>query len=122
MENPSADRLDPHHLLRLNTTYRLGSALNRLTVGGGVSTQSSLRTTPLPGKPLAGGGYDATPLKNGGYALVNVMARYAINDRLTATLNIDNLFDRTYYRQYGFYDGLIYGEPRRFTLGLRASF
>ena len=50
------------------------------------------------------------------------MASYQINKNLSANLNVSNLFDKTYYRQYGFYDGLIYGEPRRFTLSLQAQF
>ncbi|QEI09485.1 TonB-dependent siderophore receptor [Pigmentiphaga aceris] len=118
----SQERADPRHLLRLQTTYRLSGALNRLTVGGGASVQSHTVSVPFPGRPLGGGRFDASPTDVSGYLLFNAMARYQINDNLVATLNISNLFDKTYYRQSGFYGGLIYGEPRRITLGLRASF
>ena len=50
------------------------------------------------------------------------MARYEINKDLVATLNISHLFDKTYCRQYGFYSGAIYGEPRTVRLNLKATF
>lgn len=116
------ERVDPRHVLRLQSTYRLSGALSRLTVGGGVSWQSHTVSAPYPGRPLGGNKFDDSAIKVAGYTLFNLMARYQINDQLTATLSVHNLFDKTYYRQYGFYNGLIYGEPRRITLGLRASF
>lgn len=50
------------------------------------------------------------------------MARYDFSDQLVGTLNISNLFDKTYYRQYGFYAGAIYGEPRAVKENLRYTF
>lgn len=120
--NDTAERPDPRHLLRLNTTYRLSGALTGLTVGGGVSWQGKTISVPYPGRPNGNGGFDTSPISLSGYALFNAMARYEINKNLSATLNVSNLFDKTYYRQYGFYNGLIYGEPRRVTLSLQAKF
>ncbi|MFY3136974.1 TonB-dependent siderophore receptor [Achromobacter xylosoxidans] len=117
-----ADRPDPRHLLRLNTTYRFQGPLRGLTVGGGMSWQSKTVSVPNPGRPDGRGGFDNSPLSVKGYALFNAMARYDINKNLSTMLNVSNLFDKTYYRRYGFYNGLIYGEPRRVTLSLQAKF
>ncbi|MFT4020721.1 MAG: TonB-dependent siderophore receptor [Acinetobacter sp.] len=121
-DKSSTDRPDPRHLFRLNTTYDVSRFVNGLTIGGGMSWQSYTVNTPNPGRPLGDGTYDATPLKVKGHALFDVMARYKLNDHFSASLNVSNLFDKTYYRQFGFYDGLIYGEPRRITLTLQTRF
>lgn len=113
---------DPRHLLRVNTAWTLPGALSRLTVGGGISVQSGTVMSTNPGRPLGNGQYDASNLAMGGYTLVNLMARYALSENVQLALNISNLGDKTYYTQYGFYDGLIFGEPRATTLTLRARF
>lgn len=118
----TAERVDPRHLLRANTTYRLAGTLSGLTVGGGVSWQGKTASAPMPGRPVGGGKFDDSPISLKGYALFNAMARYEISKNVSTTLNVSNLFDKTYYRQYGFYNGLIYGEPRRVTLSLQAKF
>ncbi|CUI87193.1 TonB-dependent siderophore receptor [Achromobacter xylosoxidans] len=118
----TAERPDPRHLLRLNTTYRLQGPLRGLTIGGGLTWQGKTVSEPYPGRPDGRGGFDDSPIPLKGYALINAMARYDINRHLSAMLNVSNLFDKTYYRQYGFYNGLIYGEPRRVTLSLQAKF
>ncbi|MDQ7970595.1 MAG: TonB-dependent siderophore receptor [Oxalicibacterium faecigallinarum] len=122
VDNTDSVTRDPRHVLRMQTSYRLPGEWNRLTIGGGASYQSYSIWSANPGRPLGGNTFDSSPLRTGGYALFNAMARYQINDNLVATFNVSNLFDKTYYRQFGFYDGLIYGEPRRISLGLRASF
>jgi len=37
-------------------------------------------------------------------------------------LNINNVFDKTYYSGYGLYGSGYYGDPRNAQLTLRASF
>ncbi|MBO9726791.1 MAG: TonB-dependent receptor [Novosphingobium sp.] len=111
---------DPHHVVRLSTSYTLPGAWNRLTIGGGISSQSQTEWSTNPGRPLSNGKYDATNLKVGGYTLVNLMARYQVTENIQLSANVTNLTDKTYYRQYGFYDGLIYGEPRSYSVTLRA--
>ena len=123
VDNPdTAERVDPRHLLRVNTTYRLSDTLAGLTIGGGVSWQGKTVSAPYPGRPNGQGGFDDSPIPLSGYALFNAMARYEISKNVSTTLNVTNLFDKAYYRQYGFYNGLIYGEPRRITLSLQAKF
>ncbi|QJU60880.1 TonB-dependent siderophore receptor [Sphingomonas sp. AP4-R1] len=112
---------DPHNVFRLSTSYTLPGALNRLTIGGGLSAQTKTEWATNPGRPLGGGRYDATNLTVAGYTLVNLMARYKLTEQFEIAANVSNLTDKTYYRQYGFYDGLIYGEPRSYSVTLRAK-
>lgn len=120
-------RDDPRNLLRLNTTYDLSKYVNGLTVGAGMSWQSDTFNAPNPGRPNGKDSqgkniFDDSVLTVKGYTLFDVMARYNINKNFSASMNVSNLFDKTYYRQYGFYNGLIYGEPRKATLTLEAKF
>lgn len=105
------DYASPRHILRLWATYRLPG--DRWTVGGGVNYQSE-RKTP-----------SATMLNpvQGGYSVWNAMASYKVNDQWSAILNVENLFDKDYYRNI---DNAYYfsyrGEPRKLTLTMRATF
>lgn len=115
-------RQDPHHLVRLTTSYTFPGKLHHLTIGGGISSQSSTEWSTNPGRPLGNGKYDASNLRVKGYTLINLMARYRVTHWLDVAGNITNLTDRTYVRQAGFYDGMIYGEPRTFSFTLRGHY
>ncbi len=45
------------------------------------------------------------------YAIAGLMARYQFNPHVSATLNVNNLFDKTYYGGLGSYGSGYYGEP-----------
>ncbi|WP_233127548.1 MULTISPECIES: TonB-dependent siderophore receptor [Acetobacter] len=115
-------RQDPHHLVRFSTTYTFPGKMHHLTIGGGISAQSSTQWTTNPGRPLGNGKYDKSNLTVRGYTLINIMARYRINKWLSVAGNITNLTDKTYVRQAGFYDGMIYGEPRTFNFTIRGHY
>ena len=102
----------PVNTLRLWTTYRLGGAWNGLTVGGGVDWTSKTS--------LYFSRYDST-VQQDAYTVVNLMARYQFNKKLAATLNINNLFDKTYYQGIGGSYG-HYGSPRYAAVTLRYDF
>ncbi|MCJ1960438.1 TonB-dependent siderophore receptor, partial [Novosphingobium mangrovi (ex Hu et al. 2023)] len=112
---------DPHSQLRLSTSYTLPGALDRLTIGGGITAQSKTEWSTNPGRPLGDGTYDDSNLDVSGYTLVNLMARFQATENIQISANVTNLTDKTYYRQFGFYDGLIYGEPRSYSVTLRAK-
>lgn len=122
VRNPNSPNTDddPRHLLRFNTSYRLPGALNRLTLGGGLTAQSTMRQSATGTSHPTQGSNVNIDLR--GYTLFHAMARYDFSDQLVGTLNISNLFDKTYYRQYGFYAGAIYGEPRAVKVNLRYTF
>lgn len=108
----------PRHLLRLSTAYQFGGSLEGLRVGAGVKLQSGIYEVSWYGRPPL----HAEPyphIRQGGYAVADAMAGYRFNAHLSAQLNVSNLFDRRYYRNVGFYDGVFWGEPRNVMLSLR---
>lgn len=113
--------LDPRNIARIYTTYTLGGGpLAGLTVGGGINWQSGIYTTATI--PTSTTTTKSTTVRQSAYALANLMARYRISEQLSVSANVDNLFDQNYYRRVGFYNGGYFGEPRRVTVALRASF
>lgn len=114
--NP-ANVSQPRKLLKLFTTYRIPIGEGALTLGGGVNYRSeaySLGTNPVTAAPYR--------FQQDGYALVSLMARYEVNENLQFQANVENLFDKTYYAQVGFYEQYRYGAPRNFTVGATYSF
>lgn len=104
-------------LLKLFTTYNFTGSLNKLTIGGGVNWQGSSYTkltNPVTGQP--------EKLEQESYSLVDLMARYELNESLSMQLNVDNLLDKTYYSQIGFYRQLAYGDPRNINLNVKYQF
>ncbi|MBK5537390.1 TonB-dependent siderophore receptor [Pseudomonas sp. TH05] len=97
----------PRHSLKTFTSYRLPGAWDKLTVGGGVNWQSKI-------------GQDLHQFQQGSYALTNLMARYQIDQHLSASLNVNNLFDRTYYTYADNWS--VYGAPRNVMTSLKYDF
>lgn len=117
-EGEDFDRAKPRQLFKLSTIYSLPGELQRWRVGGDVYQQSRIRTS---------GGTGATAWKNqqGSYTVVGLVAGYKASEQLDLQLNLNNLFDRTYYSSvanggYTPYD--IYGDPRNVKLTARYSF
>ncbi|MBB3182064.1 TonB-dependent siderophore receptor [Variovorax sp. Sphag1AA] len=106
----------PRKLLRLFTTYRLPGALNKLTVGGGVSWQGKTYTNAI--NPLG----ILQTIEQGAYGLVNLMARYDFTEKLSLQLNINNVTDRKFYGMFDAYSQITYGAPRNATLTMRYRF
>lgn len=102
----------PKHLLRLWTTYRLPGEWSDFTIGGGVNAQSSNYRQ-----------VGAVAVQVPGYAIWNSHVRYRINRQWEATLNFNNMFDKTYYVSVGnLLNSSHYGEPRNVMVTLRGSF
>ena len=118
----------PKHLFKLWSTYRLPGELSQWTIGGGANIQSAhfVSGTAKAFNPDSGK-FDgaAVPFKfsQGGYAVWNASVQYRINRNWQAVLNLNNLFDKVYYRTVGTSGGNNwYGEPRNVMLTLRGSF
>ena len=100
----------PKHLLRLNTLYTLPGEWNRFSVGGGVSAQSGYEDA-----------YNGTD--NSGRAIFDARAAYKVDSNWTVALDVENLFDRTYFASTGYWTrGTTYGTPRSYMLTLRGDF
>ncbi len=113
----------PQQMVRLFSTYRLSGALEKLTIGAGVNWQSEFFGNvlqPDPNDPINGG--QPSKITQHSYAVVDAMARYRFNDHLSTTLNVKNLFDRTYYTGLGNFGTGFYGEPRSLQLTTRWDF
>ncbi|WP_252717214.1 TonB-dependent siderophore receptor [Herbaspirillum sp. B65] len=95
----------PRTTAQLFTTYQLPGAWSQLTVGGGVKWQSSFYEAANTGTSTLGG-------EQGAYALGSLMARYAFSKKTTLTVNVNNLFNKTYALQKGDFDTVTYGAPR----------
>lgn len=98
----------PKHMLRLWANYKLPGTFEKLSVGGGVSTQTNTL------------GYDRS-FEVPGFTLVNARVGYQVTPEVTLALNINNLLDRRYYVPgYNAINGNNnYGDPRNFMLTLR---
>lgn len=101
----------PINTARLWTTYRLPVGAHDLTLGGGANWN---------GKSWLYFSRYATTVTQGDYVLVNLMARYAFNDHLSATLNLNNLFDVTYYSSLQ--AASVYGAPRSVLASVRYTY
>ncbi|NWD27456.1 TonB-dependent siderophore receptor [Pseudomonas yamanorum] len=108
---------EPEDQVKLYTTYKLKGDLDKLTVGGGVRWQS-LGWQDIYNNPR--GGYEE--FSQEAYWLVDLMTRYQITKNVSATLNVNNLFDKSYYTNIGFYNSAAYGEPRNFMVTTRWDF
>lgn len=113
----------PLHIARFNSTYKFSGAMRDLVIGGGVSWQSGIYQIAA----IPTGAFNGTApvtsrqrVDQKGYALVNVMARYSVNENVQIGANISNLFDKVYFRNVG--ANGFYGEPRRFMANARVSF
>lgn len=111
----------PENQFKLYTTYRFPGTWNNLTIGGGASYQGTTWQEALDyyGNDIQ--------LRQEAFWLVNLMGKYQFNDKVSATLNISNLFDKHYYTGYGntFYPSTsvkTYGEPRNMMLTTRWDF
>lgn len=109
----------PRKLAKLYTSYNFYDSLENLTIAGGINWQDSNYTDIEDGNPITG---KPETLEQEAYALVSLMARYDITEQLSTQLNIDNLLDKKYYSQIGFYDQHAFGKPRSVNLNVSYQF
>lgn len=95
----------PRNSVKLHTNYRLSGALQGLTVGGGLRWQSKTGSNGV---------------WQGRQAVASLMARYEIDRNLSVALNVDNLFDRTYYAYPS--ANSTYAAPRSVMLSAKYNF
>ena len=56
------------------------------------------------------------------YWVVDAMAKYQFTDKVSTTLNVNNLFDKHYLTNIGFFNTGYYGDPRNVMLTTRVDF
>lgn len=123
-ENVVYSALTPKHIFKLWTDYNLPGQLSKWTVGGGVTVKSKHANTGTYWVWTdAGWTQPGFAIKQGGYAVWDAHVNYQIDDRWALALNVNNVFDKTYYATLGVPNGgNWYGEPRNATLTLRGQF
>lgn len=108
---------EPQDQVNFYTTYKLTGPLDKLTLGGGARWQSEgwkqVRNAGLRRSEV---------LTQDPYWLVDLMARYQITKNLSATLNVNNVFDKKYFTNIGFYDSAYPGDPRNMMITTRYNF
>lgn len=62
------------------------------------------------------------PVGQKAYWLVNLMGAYDFTRQLSLQVNLNNVFDKTYYNTNSWFGGYIYGEPRNVRVTLRYGF
>lgn len=103
----------PSKTAKLFVTWQLPGDWDKWTIGGGARWQNATWTdVHVRGNPLR--------LDRGGYTVADAMVRYDIDDRWSAQLNVNNVFDKTYFT--GAANIATYGEPRNAMLSLVSRF
>jgi outer membrane receptor for ferric coprogen and ferric-rhodotorulic acid len=99
----------PRRQFKLFTAYRRGP----WRVGGGVNWQSDIYYKRV--------GFHS---RQDAYAVANLMAGYRFDKHLDIQLNVNNLFDKTYYRSISSSSSgaSVYGDPRNFMLTAKYRF
>lgn len=104
----------PKHNFNLWTHYKLpASVLAGLEVGAGIRAVSSFYNQASP----------TVRIQQGGYTLASASVAYDIHPNYKLGLNIENLFDKTYYEKVsGFSRQNFFGSPRSAVLSLRIKY
>lgn len=112
-----ASTLEPQDQVSFFTTYKLSGPLDRLTLGGGARWQGKTwREVYNSGK------FRSEDIHQPAYWVVDAMAKYQFTDNVCATLNVNNLFDKYYLTNIGFFNTAYYGDPRNVMLSTRWNF
>ncbi|MBL8266494.1 TonB-dependent siderophore receptor [Steroidobacter sp.] len=107
----------PKHMYKLWTNYRLPAMEGRWSFGGGINGQSSLS------QPIYADDWSALINKDG-YTIVSLRVGFRINDRWSASLNVNNITDETYYAGSignSISGNHFYGDPRNFVFAIRGK-
>ncbi|WP_159915136.1 TonB-dependent siderophore receptor [Pantoea sp. 18069] len=108
----------PRNMVKLWTTYRLPGDWSRLTLGGGVNWQSRTYST-VNFWQLNRDLY----WEQKSHAVASLMARYEFSPQLSATLNVNNLFDKKYIASVSdWWNSGNYGTPRSVALNVKYRF
>lgn len=107
----------PRRAFNLATKYALSGPLDGLSLGGALKWESRPPVTAQnPGTGIV------EPIGQPAYAVVNLMVRYEMTRQLSLQLNVDNLFDQTFFSGNSWFPGFVYGEPRNARATLRYTF
>ncbi|MFJ2338944.1 TonB-dependent siderophore receptor [Pseudomonas protegens] len=112
----------PRHIFKAFTSYQLPGDLNRWTIGGGLYRQNTVYNK-------GSNDADAPPpysyrIEQKSYTLVDLMATYKATENVDVRLNLNNIFDKRYYRDISSnpdFGNSLYGDPRNAMVTVRWS-
>jgi outer membrane receptor for ferric coprogen and ferric-rhodotorulic acid len=107
----------PRKMLKLATVYDLHDRVAGLRVGGSLRWES--RPPQVAENPAT---HLSEPVGQPAYVVVNLMTEYQINARVSAQLNVNNIFDKSYINNNAWFAGFVYGEPRNARVTLKYTF
>ncbi|MBL4801610.1 MAG: TonB-dependent siderophore receptor [Emcibacter sp.] len=106
----------PEHQFNLSTNYNFSGSLEGCNLGG------SLRYQSWMGQGAWGGYYNYLESQPA-YAIVGLFTGYRVNETWRATVNVDNILDKTYYAGLGWGESSRnYGEPRSVMFKVKGNF
>ncbi|MFJ2446107.1 TonB-dependent siderophore receptor [Pseudomonas sp. NPDC087626] len=108
---------EPEDQLSFYSSYKLQGNLDKLTLGGGARWQGQ-GWQVLTNRAKS----SEEKFSQDAYWLVDLMGRYQFTEHLSATVNVNNLFDKYYYTNIGFYNSSYYGDPRNVMVTSRYDF
>jgi len=108
-EGAEARTFSPRQVVRLSGTYQ---ALERLKLGGALNWRSATWRYADDGSSV---------IRQGSYALLNLMARYDFSPHFSATLNLNNVTDRKYLTSL-YWTQAYYGAPRNGSVSLNWTY
>lgn len=107
----------PENMFKLYASYRADALLQGLKLGGGVRWQSRTYQTIMN----YGRGVEEE-YSQSAYSVFDLMARYELSKQLTLGVKVNNVFDKAYRTNIGFYRTTSYGEPRNVHLSVTYKF
>lgn len=115
----------PEHMVKLFTNYEAGDGpLAGASIGAGVTWFDGTWSGNPP--VYNANGTLRTPstiVRQGSYAVADLRAGYRITDNLALAVNVNNLFDRSYYARISSTGrGNYYGSPRTVFASVRVNF
>jgi outer membrane receptor for ferric coprogen and ferric-rhodotorulic acid len=102
------DPRQPRHQFKASTTYHLPGALDQWRIGGSLSSRNSTFQQTQTYRT-----------EQDAYTLVNLMLGYRVNEHLDTRVNLNNVFDKTYFSSINSNASVAYGEPRNLMFSLK---
>lgn len=127
-DNAVFSTITPRHSLKFFGTWQLPGQASAWKVGGGATINSTQYVSGVAATWNAAarnwtGASAPFAYTQPGYAVWNLMAEHRIDPHWTLALNLNNVFDKWYYRTVGSAStGNYYGEPRNWMVTLRGKF
>ncbi|MEK1938950.1 MAG: TonB-dependent receptor, partial [Pseudomonas sp.] len=97
--------------------YKLPGELEKWSIGAGGTVQSANYNSNFQETDGIG------KIEQGGYSVWNGRVAYQFDKTYSVAVNANNIFDKRYYSSIGWlYASSVFGDPRNYTLTLKADF